>query len=240
MRYYFRNNRIILIGDTHDTTSVHNILNIDIPDGNDVLHVGDVGLGFGFPDLAMENAGEWLRRFNNLCKTLDINLFLTIGNHDNPEVWKFPNQSNVFMLKSGDVGIFPNGKKALLIGGGLSVDRFKRTEGFDYWRDEVTPRLDTVEKCDIMFSHDCPEHFNHSTKSLPSNYGWYCERDVTLIDDALKQRLNMSDIVKRSGIKTMFYGHMHNTLCQNVDGVYARCLDINERYEFDAEKDYCL
>lgn len=240
IQYNFRSDRIILIGDTHSTQEVKDILNIRIPNGSDCLHIGDVGLGFGDNSYAMDNAKSWLMMFNDLCVKLDINLYLISGNHDRPQVWDLPNYSNVFLIHSGDVGVFPNGKKALLVGGGVSVDRFKRKEGADYWRDEITPKLDNVEKCDIMFSHDCPSYFNHPTTSLPRSYGWYVERDVTLMDDCENQRLVMSDIAERSEANTIFYGHFHNTMREEKNGIYARCLDINELFEFDANKHYKL
>jgi DNA repair exonuclease SbcCD nuclease subunit len=229
------------MGDTHSTDVTYELLNIRIPDGNDVVHLGDVGLGFGQLSYAIDNAKSWLDRLNKLCSKLNINLYLIRGNHDNPSVWNFPNiYSNVFLTQSGDVGIFPNGKKVLFVSGGVSVDRYSRKEGIDYWSDEITPILENVEKCDIMFAHDCPEHFNHPTNTLYKNYGWYCERDLTLQDDCLKQRLNMTDIAKKSEAKTLFGGHFHNSFREEKDGVYYRCLDINELFEFDAESEYKL
>lgn len=237
--YKFRSNQIILQGDSHDTSIIYDTISLRVPNGWDYLHVGDCGLGFGRSDYALDNAKSWLDRINKLCQTIDVNCYLIIGNHDNPDVWKLPDiYSNLKLTKSGDVGIFPSGKKALLIGGGISVDRFTRKVGESYWVDEATPHLEYIEDCDIMFSHDCPEHFNHSTHSLPNSFGWYCERDINLIDDCIKQRQNMTDIVKRSNVKTIFYGHFHRSIQQNIDGVYARCLDINELFEFDADKNY--
>jgi predicted phosphodiesterase len=241
MLYNFRNDTVILLGDTHSTTTTYDILNIDIPNGSDVWHCGDGGLGFGGLEYALANAKSWLDRIDKLCQKLDIMFYHQIGNHDNPAVWQLPDKySNVILLQSGDVGVFPNGKKTLFIGGGVSVDRFGRKENFSYWKDEITPFLENVEKTDFVFSHDAPEHFNHSTESLPKSFGWYCERDVTLIDDCLKQRLNISDIVKRSGANVIFSGHFHNDKRQEKDGVYYRCLDINERFEFDSNKTYKL
>ena len=234
--YKFRENTVILIGDTHSTNITYELLNIRIPNRSDVVHIGDGGWGFGNADYAINNAKSWLSRINRLCQDLDIILYHIIGNHDNPDVWNLENASNVIFVKSGDVGIFPNGKKCLFVGGGISVDRYTRKEGVDYWKGEVTPILEHVEKVDIVFSHDCPEHFNHSTASLPRNFGWYCERDTTLLDDCLKQRLNMTDICARSEAKLIIGGHFHNSMKQEIDGVKYRCLDINELYEFDADE----
>ena len=238
--YNFRDNKIILIGDSHDTEVVYDIISTRVPNGSDVCHVGDVGLGFGKESYAIPQAQAWLNRFNKLCVSINVRVFLIIGNHDNPKVWELPSTDNVILVKSGDIGIFPNGKKALLIGGGISVDRWTRTGGIDYWQDELTPYLENVEKCDIMFSHDCPEHFNHATDSLLRSFDRCVKRDPTLMEDALKQRLNMTDITKRSDVKTIIGGHFHRSIREEKDGVYYRCLDINELWEFDAELEYKL
>ena len=100
--YKFRSDNIILVGDTHSTTVARDIINL-LPDGSDVLHIGDVGLGFGDESFALKDAETWLGMFNDLCVKLNINLYLTRGNHDRPEVWKFPNLSNVFLLQDGDL-----------------------------------------------------------------------------------------------------------------------------------------
>ena len=236
--YNFRGNTLIIQGDTHSESVVYEIISTRIPNGSDYLHIGDVSLGFGNLDYAINNAKAWIDKINKLCAKLDVRCYLTRGNHDNPDVWKFDNESHVFFLQSGDVGVFPNGKRALLVGGGISVDRIVRTAGTSYWKNEITPTLDNVEKCDIMFSHDCPAHFNHPTRTLHRSYGWYVDRDPTLLEESEAQRLVMSDIANRSEVKIIFGGHFHNTMSQNIDGVYYRCLDINELFFFDADKNY--
>jgi len=124
----------------------------------------------------------------------------------------------------------------LLVGGGISVDRYVRKEGSTYWKNEITPKLDKVEKCDIMFSHDCPEYFNHRTNTLVNHFGWYVDRDPTLLDEALAQRITMTDIAKKSEVQEIISGHYHNAITDECDGVKYRCLDINELYEYDSTK----
>jgi hypothetical protein len=239
--YKFRSNKVILQGDTHCNDVIYNTIVERLPDNSDYIQIGDGGFGFGNPSYALCNAKSWLSRIDNVCKSLNINCYLIRGNHDNPEVWKLPPiYSNIILVNSGDVGVFPNGKRSLFVGGGVSVDRFTRTVNDTYWVDEITENLENVPECDIIFSHDCPEYFNHSTHSLYKHYNWYCDRDVTLIDDCVKQRNNMSNIAKLSKATTIFSGHFHNNMRQQIDGVYYRCLDINEQFEFDSETPYTL
>jgi DNA repair exonuclease SbcCD nuclease subunit len=233
--YKVRYNNVILIGDTHSTDITNQLLKKKIPSGLDVVHIGDGGWGFGEPSFAIDNAVAWAGILNKTCQNLNITLYHIIGNHDNPEVWKFPNFSNLIFVQTGDVIEFHNGKKALCIGGGISIDRYTRKLGKDYWRDEVTPQLDEVTKTDYVFSHDAPEYFNHSSYTIPKHWSWYNERDVNLLDDAIAQRKVVEDIVKRSEAKLIIGGHFHNNIQQEIDGVKYRCLDINELYDFKAE-----
>lgn len=242
MTYNFRKNEIILLGDTHSLETTRDILKSrEVIEGNDIWHCGDAALGFGYDSYNIRNTLTWLGMYNQICKDLDIRLYINRGNHDAtyPEIWD-STWCNVTMIKTGDVATFPNGKTALLVGGGISVDRVTRKNNFDYWTGEGTPILEDVPKCDIVFSHDCPEKFNHPTATLPNHYGWYVDRDPTLLTDCANQRKIMTDIVDRSEAKTLFYGHFHNSMAQKIDGVYARCLDINELFFFDAEKEYTV
>ena len=223
------------MGDTHSTDITYQLLTMRIPNGSDVVHIGDGGWGFGKPSYAMENARSWAQRIDKLCKQIDVRLFHIIGNHDNPAVWDFPSTENLIFVKSGDVAEFPNGKKALLIGGGISVDRFKRIRGESYWIMETTPYMTSVPKTDFVFSHDCPDHFNHPTATLPQAYGFYVQNDPTLMHEAKEQRDNMAHIWRESGAKRAVYGHFHNSKLETVDGVCAKCLDINELYEFNTD-----
>ncbi len=235
MQYKARYNNLIVIGDSHSTDITHQLLKKKIPSGNDVVHIGDGGWGFGDPSYALDNARSWGQMINETCVDLNIVLYHVIGNHDNPSVWKFPNFSNLIFVQTGDTLEFPNGKKALFIGGGISIDRYTRKVGIDYWIDEVTPKLDTVESADFVFSHDAPEEFNHSSHTIPTHWSWFNERDVHLLNDAIEQRKVVGDICARSGAKKIFSGHFHNSNDERYNGVEYRCLNINELYDFRAE-----
>jgi len=235
--YKFREDRAILVGDTHSLSVLYEILNTKIPNRSDVVFLGDGGESFGLKEVAIENTLSYFETINKLCQDIDIHLYHIRGNHSAPypEIWD-SQWSNIHLIKDSAYGIFPNGKKVLFVGGGVSVDRYVRKENFNYWKDEITPYLKNVEKCDVMFSHDCPEHFNHPTETLPRHFGWYVDRDITLMDDSLAQRRNMTDIAKKSEVKEIYNGHFHRTILEEIEGVTCRCLDINELYEYDATK----
>lgn len=235
-KYNFRQNSVILQGDTHNTSIIHDTISLRIPEGWDYIQIGDGGWGFGNPSYAIDNAKSWLDKINKLCQKVNVNCYLVRGNHDNPVVWSIPTvYSNVILVQDGDIGVFPNGKKVLLVGGGVSVDRYSRKEGIDYWKDEITSDFEIPEECDFMFSHDCPSLFNHDTDSLVKSFGWYVERDPTLLDECRLQREKLDSIVLQSKVKKILYGHYHNNITQTINDVYGRCVDINELYEFKAD-----
>lgn len=224
-----------MIGDTHSTDITFRILNESNISDCDIVHIGDGGWGFGKEPHSIDNALYKKRSIDKLLKSRNIRLFHIRGNHDNPKIWDFDSTENLIFVNTGDVAEFPNGKTVLFVGGGISVDRFKRTKDWSYWIMETTEYLNPVPQTDFVFSHDCPDNFNHSTATLPDSYGWYVDKDPTLMDDCKEQRENMRRIWHESGAKIAIYGHFHNSKEEEINGVRAKCLDINELYEFNAE-----
>lgn len=230
-QFHFRNNDVVLLGDTHSLATTRNIVkNTEYLFSLDLIHLGDVGIGFGRREGAVEVSKKALVDINEICKDKDINFYVIRGNHDAtyPELWE--DMSNMFFIPQYAYGIFPNKKKALLLAGGISVDRLTRTDNYDYWKGEVSPFIEDIEPCDILLAHDAPEEFNNSSLSLRKSFQWYCDKDTTLIDDCLKQRSNVSDIWKRSGATRVFSGHFHNNATAELDGTSYRCIDINELF----------
>jgi predicted phosphodiesterase len=240
-KFNFRSNTVTLLGDTHDTSVTKDIIATRVQEGGDIIHLGDGGYGFGPPTYAIDNALSWLKMINKVCNQLDITLYQIRGNHDNTSLRIWDAQySNIVLINKEAYGIFPNGKSALLLSGGVSIDRCVRTANKDYWYDEGTHPIENVENVDIVFSHDCPEQFNHSSHTIPTHWKMYNDKDDMLYQDCIKQRAIVGDIVKRSNAKTLLYGHFHNNITQQIDGVYARCIDINELFFFDADREYNL
>lgn len=240
MNYKFRKNQVILQGDTHSSEATYAFLRDDVSSGSDYVHLGDVGLGFGDMSYSVSNANSYLQRYSKLCVEKDIISYLIRGNHDNPDVWKLDNHPNVILIQDGDIATFPNGKRVLFLGGGISVDRCVRRIDFSYWVNEYTTPLKTVENADIVFSHDAPEQFNHSTDTLWVHFDWAIKKDPELLEDCYKQRKLVGDLVAMSGATVIYNGHFHNSLREEKDGVFCRCLNIDELFEFDADGTHSL
>lgn len=227
--YNFRFDKITLVGDTH--SYVGNINAIGKAEENtDLIFLGDHGLGFGknIGD-AIVDAQIHLDQMNYLAKRKNVNIYWLRGNHDATydPIWNYE-LSNIFLIKDHAIGIFPNGKKALLVSGGISVDRYIRKENVDYWKDEGTVPFNVSEKYDYFIAHDAPEEFNHSTSTLENAFKWYVDRDFTLIEDCLKQRNLISKLAKDSGAKQLFSGHFHNKKVEEFGLRKYTCVDCEE------------
>lgn len=233
MQIKFRSNNILLWGDTHDVKYAYRIIqNKPNLDGFDIVHLGDLGLGFNRP----EWDAEYLQKISAAAKKRGIRLFIIRGNHDDPGVWERGyGFDNLFLVKDYTSAIFPNGKRALLVGGGVSIDRPHRTIDFDYWPGEVTPYRKINEHFDYLFSHDCPDYFNYTTESLwVSPYKQFLIDDKNLFGDALAQRRTMNKIV--DDIKPSFIagGHFHRSIMETKNDIIYKCVDINEIILFEA------
>lgn len=229
----FNSNKILLLGDCHGLRNVANIIRYKPNlDNRTILQIGDFGLGF-CPKSADEKE---LGKINEDCKKRNILLYVQRGNHDNESFWLSSyNFSNLFLVPDYTEAIFPNGKTALLVGGGISIDRPVREVGRDYWPTEKTKYKKVNKKFDVLFSHDCPDYFNHNTESLlTSPYAAFLKMDRALYKDALDQRLVMNQIVEDINCKEIYSGHYHNSLQESVNSINYRCLDIEEIYEYNS------
>jgi hypothetical protein len=225
----FRQNSCQLLGDTHsmgDTLAM--LRRSGIRDNMDVVFLGDGGEGFngrGYDE-------RMLDEISKVCCQRNIRLYCIRGNHSNPSCWVgggYDRPPSVFFVPDYTDGVFPNGTTCLMVGGGLSIDRYTRAEGIDYWAAEITIYQKMEKKYDILFSHDAPEHFNHSTASLKDTpYGPYLLVDHTLSEDCLLQRNVISQIAKDIECRHIFSGHFHNKVRQKIRGVEYRCLAICE------------
>jgi hypothetical protein len=125
------------IGDVHGRFSEYANIISGLPSS---VQLGDMGLGFGKDNQFISSPRHYFIR----------------GNHDDPEVCK--KQKNYL----GDFGVTEDGY--FFLSGAESVDRYLRTEGVDWWRDEELSAsafnaafcLYRDEKPKLVFTHTCP------------------------------------------------------------------------------------
>ncbi|MFM9825463.1 metallophosphoesterase [Flavobacterium sp.] len=233
MSISFKTNEILLWGDLHGLDRAIYILNSTLNiDNQTILMLGDFGLGFS----SRENDDARLKKINILCIQRNILLYVISGNHDNKDFWRRGYEfSNLFLIKDYTPAIFPNKKTALLVGGGISIDRSSRREGLDYWSDEITIYVKQNEHYDYLFAHDCPNYFNNSTESLWSSpYQDFLRDDPDLFEDALDQRNVIGQIVEDIKCEWCFSGHFHNNVKEEKNGIKYQCLNIEELFIFDS------
>lgn len=225
----FRSNIITMLGDTHGIRIVKHLIK-DVCDGQDIFHVGDLGLGFS-PDDRKD-----LIDLSLSLQHRNLRFFAIRGNHDNPVYWKESNPyKNIFLVKDYTVAQFPNGKTALCIGGGVSIDRCLRTEGHSWWAGEGTsPIPNDIQITDYIFSHDCPSYINKPSWGLPLDFPFLVAKDQTLMSDQEKQRKLLDKIQFLIQPEKWIYGHYHNSYGQEKGGCEFRCLNINEKISFEA------
>lgn len=187
--------KVRFIGDVHACFDQYLGLIHDIDRS---FQVGDFGVGFKpLPNFSVNH--KFIR-----------------GNHDNPFlVSSIKNYIHDGSLDKSDVS-FGNG--IFFVGGADSIDKYKRTEGVDWWREEelsireLSVLIDKYEQYKplIVVSHDCPES----------------------ISDCLSRQKNSS--ATRQAMQTMFeihqpslwvFGHWHQTFTKEIRNTEFICID---------------
>lgn len=133
---------ITFIGDVHGCFNQYNELTSRYPN---TIQLGDLGIGFP-PEIANE---DYIEKYPN-------HRFIR-GNHDNPKECR---KLNTYL---GDYG-YLHGLGIFYVSGAYSIDRIRRTEDIDWWRDEELSESDCEDviemyekiKPAIVISHDCP------------------------------------------------------------------------------------
>src|ERR1044072_2364430 len=134
------NKELYFIGDTHGLGPIFKIIDKHNLKDCNIIHVGDVGLGFQEITRDIKNLGI----LDEMCIANDIMLYCIRGNHDNPIFWdrskglNLPRLHNVDLVEDYKV-LTINGKNILCIGGAISIDRQVRKNDRipTWWEDEV-------------------------------------------------------------------------------------------------------
>lgn len=213
---------IRFIGDCHARFAQYKKIIADAPAS---IQVGDMGCGFYKWD---HHEGRKVMTTNPpYDHMVKHNARFIRGNHDNPEVCKNHTQ----WIPDGTIEIV-NGVKIMYIGGALSVDRIWRTEGYDYWIDEELSQsklqefidLYSVEKPDIMVSHDIPESSAIEMERISGRR----KLDINSIT-----RVAFQEMLNRFSPKVWIVGHWHQSNDFIINGTNFICL--NELEYLDIE-----
>lgn len=214
--YNKRYRMIYLTGDTHGDLDIHCLRSRSFPEGKEltkedyVIVLGDFGFLWSNPPTATEK--YWL---NWLEEKPWVTLFLA-GNHENydminalEEIPMFGSKvgkvnDSIYHLKTGFVYNI-NNKKILIIGGGESIDKYRRTEGVTWWKEELISykqqellfeNVENNQEVDFVLSHTCPYSI---FKKMGLN-------ELTRNDPTMKI---LQEVKDRINFKKWYFGHFH-------------------------------
>jgi len=174
--------------------------------------------------------GEWaakvyrsLNPIEQAARYYGIDVAILLGNHDNYDAWElagFPTRFPVPIPVEGSKRLtyLPRGARwewgglrFLSMGGAVSIDKHHRTDGIDWWPQELITDAD-VEACgtdpvDVLLSHDSPPN-----PQLQRFLDEWNDFGITYKMDALSQnsRWFMGQIADAVTPKLVVHGHYHH------------------------------
>ncbi len=221
-----------LLGDIHGNFS-HLEYRIKHGASKNIIQVGDFGLGFRREEMDIQT----MDRINKTLVENNKHLYAIRGNHDNPKFWEgsYNKWSNITLVKDGNI-IPIEGHKVLFMGGAVSIDREVRKAGVDYWlaecfdydEDQLAEDLKACGGVDIVVTHTAPSFcYPRVFNSLVHRYA---AEDPTLLEELTLERSLVDRayqvICEHSKPKTWVYGHFHNDISEEIDGIKFILLGI--------------
>lgn len=202
----------LMVGDIHgDWGSLNVLINKKSPDF--IIQLGDFGWWPHFHNkkgLLGKN-----KKFNQFgIKNKNTKIYWIPGNHENhsdldclTDYTPIEIQNGITYCPFGTV-IELEGRKILCCGGAESIDKHLRTEGIDWWKNEIISQedLDNLPDTDIdmIISHTAP-------RSFLKKAGWFNEKFIDPSTFALDLILN------RYKPKYWFSGHFHEYKKETID-----------------------
>lgn len=211
-------NRVAFVGDTHANalSTLHVIREVEARGIKTVVQVGDFGF---YPRLQLGQ--QFLHRVSRACVEAGITFHWVDGNHEDHESLPHEETTDPWELLPNLIwhprGTITElcGKRFMWMGGAVSVDKYARTPGLDWFHDEIPSErawLRALEagEADIMVSHDAPEGV--SLRGLP----WVLDE---LARASELMRAGLSSVLRSCGARLSVHGHWHQRHWGVVDGV---------------------
>lgn len=200
--------RVLIAGDSHGNTGwVAQLAQTAVAHGCDlILQVGDFGY---FP--AHAEGSRFLTAVDAACDVLGVDLWFIDGNHDDHESLASIRHAPEPVALTDRVSYLSRGLRVDLggvsfgfLGGAFSVDWRQRTNGIDWWPDEVT-EVDDVERLgdrplDVLVTHDAPAGIELASWQLPGS-------DQIRADEV---RFLIKRAVEATTPRVAIHGHWHH------------------------------
>lgn len=202
--------RILIIGDTHGKWKLLSEIiyqehkHIDV-----VIQVGDFGFFPTRRELEDKTYG-----LQDIC-TYGLPLYFVDGNHENHEVLQglvdtYGNDVPINIY--GDIYYVPRGCNFTLgntnflgIGGAMSIDKDFRTDGVDWFEDEVScykkskDILQSITDADVLISHTVPTDVMENLE----------DQGFVIFDDKDSTCELLKEAIQLSKVRSIFCGHWH-------------------------------
>lgn len=233
------------VGDIHGDTAVLQLL-IKCHELNNctLILLGDIGI-WRYRDYKHYMALDALAAERN------ITIYAFRGNHDNPAFFNIDDKSSPiavrFWNKFTNFKYIPdlsvvtiNGKRGIVIGGGLSIDRcFRRTfqssyrsysnlyKKNDWWVNENLPNTNHInETYDFILSHTGPRPLKISP--LGEHNCSFFKYDNALKNDVTAELQRIEEIQKQFNPKKWWFGHYH--INDSFEYFNTRCIAVDINY----------
>jgi predicted phosphodiesterase len=225
--------KVLKAGDWHGSTRwMRQVLTCAARDGYKlIVHVGDLKVLWPdefYPDFASQ--GGFTAELVQLLEKLGLILIFIDGNHDaHPALRALPLNGDGFGVISDRLLYAPRGHRWSLggvrfgaLGGAYSIDRYRGTEGWDWWLEETTVPEDVAalgrEPLDVLITHDVPAGIDvESMFDLPEAI----ERESYIVRSLLR------DAVRNTEPTLVFSGHWHQRRTGLMPGMETRVHVLN-------------
>lgn len=213
----------LITGDIHGDLDINRLSNKNWSKGQQLtkedylIILGDFGINI----YNKNQYSDWISWLNDQPWTT---LFVD-GNHENfpwldsleVKEWNSGKvgiaRSNIFHLRRGEVYKI-NDSTVFTMGGATSIDRSRRTEGINWWKEEIpsateidyaVENLNKVNnKVDIVLTHTMPTVA--ANKFISERYGYTVEIDRNSITEHMFQNMIDHNIIQ---FKQWYCGHWH-------------------------------
>lgn len=202
--------KVLVLGDTHGnvnwaTKAVRTAHRLG---AKTIVQVGDFGLWDH-----KEDGVKFLDTLNQTLRHHGVKMRVVGGNHENWDRWDWyvennPKDYHGFSFLRSHIRIAPkvhswvwNGKRCLMVGGAVSIDKAWRKEGESWWAGEQLKdwQVDTAKvytTTEYLFTHDCSNRTPWRSRLKP---------DL----DSQMHRQKIDEVLSAVQPKVHFHGHMH-------------------------------